>query len=76
MRWRPTPTNPHPPPFSYRWEPNDAMGDDMGFKNHGIAPKIEADFAFLLHGLHYLKDDGVMAILLPPTARRVFPWRR
>lgn len=52
------------------------MGDDMGFKNHGIAPKIEADFAFLLHGLHYLKDDGVMAILLPPTARRVFPWRR
>lgn len=24
-----------------------------------------ADFAFLLHGLHYLKDDGVMAIILP-----------
>src|SRR5207302_7076148 len=23
------------------------------------------DFAFLLHGFHYLKDEGVMAIILP-----------
>jgi type I restriction enzyme M protein len=53
------------PPFSYRWEPNDAMAQDMRFKNHGMAPKSAADFAFLLHGLHYLKDDGVMAIILP-----------
>ena len=53
------------PPFSYRWEPNDAMAEDMRFKNHGMAPKSAADFAFLLHGLHYLKDDGVMAIILP-----------
>ncbi len=30
-----------------------------------MAPKSAADFAFLLHGLHYLKDDGVMAIILP-----------
>jgi type I restriction enzyme M protein len=53
------------PPFSYRWEPTDAIGDDMRFKNHGVAPRSAADFAFLLHGLHYLKDDGVMAIILP-----------
>ena len=53
------------PPFSYRWEPTDAISEDMRFKNHGIAPKSAADFAFLLHGLHYLKDDGVMAIILP-----------
>lgn len=53
------------PPFSYRWEPGEAMGEDMRFKNHGVAPKSAADFAFLLHGLHYLKDDGVMAIVLP-----------
>jgi type I restriction enzyme M protein len=53
------------PPFSYRWEPGEAMSEDMRFKNHGIAPKSAADFAFLLHGLHYLKDDGVMAIILP-----------
>jgi type I restriction enzyme M protein len=53
------------PPFSYRWEPTDAISEDVRFKNHGVAPKSAADFAFLLHGLHYLKDDGVMAIILP-----------
>jgi len=53
------------PPFSYRWESNEAMGEDMRFKAHGVAPKSAADFAFLLHGLYYLKDDGVMAIILP-----------
>ena len=53
------------PPFSYRWEPTDAMGDDVRFKNDGLAPKSAADFAFLLHGFHFLKDEGVMAIILP-----------
>lgn len=53
------------PPFSFRWEPGETMAEDMRFKNHGVAPKSAADFAFLLHGLHYLKDDGVMAIILP-----------
>jgi type I restriction enzyme M protein len=53
------------PPFSYRWEPTDAISEDMRFKSHGVAPKSAADFAFLLHGLHYVKDDGVMAIILP-----------
>ena len=37
----------------------------MRFKNHGLAPKSAADFAFLLHGFHFLKDEGVMAIILP-----------
>ena len=53
------------PPFSYRWEPNEALGEDVRFKNYGLAPKSAADFSFLLHGFHYLKDDGVMAIILP-----------
>ncbi|RID99544.1 type I restriction-modification system subunit M [Simplicispira hankyongi] len=53
------------PPFSYRWEPNEAMADDVRFKSHGLAPKSAADFAFLLHGFHFLKDEGVMAIILP-----------
>lgn len=53
------------PPFSYRWEPTEALGEDMRFKNYGLAPKSAADFAFLLHGFHYLKQDGVMAIILP-----------
>jgi type I restriction enzyme M protein len=53
------------PPFSYRWDPTPPMADDMRFKNHGLAPKSAADFASLLHGFHFLKDDGVMAIILP-----------
>jgi type I restriction enzyme M protein len=53
------------PPFSYRWEPTEALGEDMRFKNYGLAPKSAADFAFLLHGFHYLKPEGVMAIVLP-----------
>jgi type I restriction enzyme M protein len=56
------------PPFSYRWEPTDAQAQDVRFKSHGLAPKSAADFAFLLHGLHYLSDDGVMAIILPHGA--------
>lgn len=53
------------PPFSYRWEPTELQGEDFRFKNHGVAPKSAADFAFLLHGFHFLSDDGVMAIILP-----------
>ncbi len=53
------------PPFSYRWEPNDALAQDVRFKNHGLAPKSAADFAFLLHGFHFLAQEGTMAIILP-----------
>ena len=53
------------PPFSLRWDPEESTGQDPRFANHGVAPRSAADFAFLLHGLHYLKDDGVMAIILP-----------
>jgi len=38
------------PPFSFRWEPTDALADDFRFKSYGLAPKSAADFAFLLHG--------------------------
>jgi type I restriction enzyme M protein len=53
------------PPFSYRWEPSEVMGEDFRFKNYGLAPKSAADFAFLLHGFHYLSKEGTMAIVLP-----------
>ena len=43
----------------------EALGEDVRFKNYGLAPRSAADFAFLLHGFHYLKDDGAMAIILP-----------
>lgn len=53
------------PPFSYRWDPTEDMGKDFRFNNYGLAPKSAADFAFLLHGFHFLKQDGTMAIILP-----------
>lgn len=53
------------PPFSYRWEPSEAMAEDFRFKDYGLAPKSAADFAFLLHGFHYLSKEGTMAIILP-----------
>jgi type I restriction enzyme M protein len=53
------------PPFSYRWEPTEALGEDFRYKSHGLAPKSAADFAFLLHGFHFLGDEGTMAIILP-----------
>lgn len=53
------------PPFSYRWEHNDRLAEDFRFKSYGLAPKSAADFAFLLHGFHFLSDEGTMAIILP-----------
>lgn len=53
------------PPFSLRWEPNDTLAEDFRFKSYGLAPKSAADFAFLLHGFHFLGQEGTMAIILP-----------
>lgn len=53
------------PPFSLKWEPNDRLADDFRFKSYGLAPKSAADFAFLIHGFHYLSNEGTMAIILP-----------
>ncbi len=53
------------PPFSLRWDPNDTMAEDFRFKSYGLAPRAAADFAFLLHGFHFLGKEGVMAIILP-----------
>lgn len=53
------------PPFSLRWDASEAMAEDFRFKNYGLAPKSAADFAFLLHGFHFLSEEGTMAIILP-----------
>jgi type I restriction enzyme M protein len=53
------------PPFSLRWEPTDTIAEDFRFKSYGLAPKSAADFAFLLHGFHFLGKEGTMAIILP-----------
>lgn len=39
---------------------------DERFSDYGVlAPKSKADYAFLLHGLYHLKNNGTMAIVLP-----------
>lgn len=53
------------PPFSLRWDPKEETAKDFRFNGFGLAPKSAADFAFLLHGLHFLSDSGTMAIILP-----------
>ncbi len=53
------------PPFSLKWEASETTGEDFRFKSYGVAPKSAADFAFLLHGFHFLGKEGTMAIILP-----------
>lgn len=53
------------PPFSLKWSPTDSLEQDFRFSNYGLAPKSAADFAFLLHGFHFLSKEGTMAIVLP-----------
>lgn len=52
------------PPYSQKWDPKDKEVDPR-YKNFGVAPKAKADYAFLLHDLYHLEDDGIMTIVLP-----------
>ena len=52
------------PPYSLSWNTKDRE-DDPRFRDYGVAPKSYADYAFLLHSLYHLKDNGRMAIVLP-----------
>src|SRR3546814_13726926 len=52
------------PPLSYRWEPGEAMAEDMRTKNHGVAHKSDADLALHLNGRNYLTDAGRMDKIL------------
>lgn len=53
------------PPYSARWDNSDRKLKDPRFKDYGLAPKTKADYAFLLHGLYHLDQNGTMAIVLP-----------
>jgi type I restriction enzyme M protein len=53
------------PPFSCRWDPEDILGEDVRFKDYGLAPTSTADYAFLLHGFRFLSDEGTMALVFP-----------
>ncbi len=52
------------PPYSQKWDSDDKEFDPR-YKNYGVAPKSKADYAFLLHDLYHLEDDGIMTIVLP-----------
>ncbi len=51
------------PPFSVKWDP-DTLSDDIRFKDcPALPPPSKADWAFMLHILHHLKDNGVAVVL-------------
>lgn len=54
------------PPYSAKWSADSKFDDDERFSNYGkLAPKSKADFAFIQHMVHYLDDEGTMAVVLP-----------
>lgn len=54
------------PPYSAKWSAATGFLQDERFSDFGVlAPKSKADYAFLLHGLYHLKNNGTMAIVLP-----------
>ena len=54
------------PPYSAKWSAATGFLQDERFSEYGVlAPKSKADYAFLLHGLYHLKNNGTMAIVLP-----------
>lgn len=53
------------PPYSQHWIAPEDQSSDLRFSDYGIAPATKADYAFLLHCLYHLKDDGIMTIVLP-----------
>jgi len=52
------------PPFSTKWEQR--KGDERFANAPALPPPSRADYAFLLHVLHYLAPDGVAVVLNAP----------
>lgn len=51
------------PPFSVKWNP-DQLKEDERFRDCPVLPPpSKADWAFMLHILHHLSDDGVAVVL-------------
>ncbi|RAK51310.1 type I restriction-modification system subunit M [Phenylobacterium deserti] len=57
------------PPFSANWSADPHFLQDERFSAYGrLAPASKADFAFVLHMVHQLADNGVAAVILPHGA--------
>lgn len=54
------------PPFSANWSANELHLNDDRFADYGkLAPKTKADFAFVLHMIHQLNENGTLAVVVP-----------
>lgn len=54
------------PPFSIAWDPpalNGIFTDDRFRDIPALPPKSKADYAFILHILHYLDENGIAVVL-------------
>lgn len=49
------------PPYGMSWNPTQ---NDVRFNDFGIAPKANSDYAFLLHGFHFLKEKGKLFAIM------------
>jgi type I restriction enzyme M protein len=54
------------PPYSAHWDNSETKLKDPRFQSYGkLAPRTKADYAFILHSLYHLNDEGTMTIVLP-----------
>ena len=54
------------PPYSAKWDNNESKLKDPRFSDYGkLAPASKADYAFILHSIYHLNNNGTMAIILP-----------
>jgi len=59
------------PPFAAEWkgDHDPQLTHDDRFSQYGrLAPKSNADYAFVTHMLYHLADNGIMAVVLPHGA--------
>ncbi|RAP47698.1 MAG: hypothetical protein BZ135_01585 [Methanosphaera sp. rholeuAM6] len=54
------------PPFLKKWESNKKLLNDKRFNTYKkLPPKSKASYAFLETMIYHLKDDGIMAVVMP-----------
>ena len=51
------------PPFSVKWNPDELASDERFSCSPVWPPPSKADWAFMLHILHHLADDGIAVVL-------------
>lgn len=53
------------PPYSLKFEAAEVFRDDIRYRHYGMPPKARADYAFIMHALYRLKDNGQALFILP-----------